>query len=159
MRLRKTLLVVVLLAMVGGLLATTGIAFGGSERSEFAVVAVIQPEHDVLTERGWTFQDALETVHGDPIDGWDGGRCTNLDADDEATDKYMCELVFDLPRGTITAEGPFDINEWIGGESIFAVTGGTGAYRHIRGEVSVQPEPNLTYSLVVFRVTGAGGGL
>jgi hypothetical protein len=158
---RRIFTVVLLTLLVAGLIATAGAAYGvGGNKGGggFEIIAIPQPEHDVYYDWGWTFQDAIETTAGEPIDGWDGGQCVNLDADPEAIDKYTCNLVFHLPDGDITAAGPFDINEYSAGRSVFAVTGGTGAFRNIRGEVEVLPAADWSRARVVFRVMGAAAG-
>ena len=160
MGMRRIFTVALLTLMVAGLIATAGAAYGtgDSRGGGFEIIAIPQLHEDVYYDWGWTFQDAIETTDGEPIDGWDGGRCVNLDSDPEAIDRYMCELVFRLPDGDITAAGPFDVNEFGNGGSVFAVTGGTGAFRNIRGDVTVMPAADFSSSRVVFRVMGAAAG-
>lgn len=158
MGMRRIFTVVLLTLMVAGLIATAGAAYGTGETrgGGFEIIAVPQLEHDVYYDWGWTFQDAFETTDGEPI-GWGGGQCVNLDADPEAIDS-MCHLVIRLVDGDITAAGPIDMNEFGDGGSVFAVTGGTGEFRNIRGEMKVMPSADWSTSRVVFRVMGAGAG-
>jgi len=137
--------------------ATTAAASGKLDRSDdratFTLVAI--PETvNVPIERGITFTDRLETTGGAPIEGWDGGRCVNLNPDPEVLSQWMCELVFHLPEGDIVSAGPFDLT---GTDIVFAVTGGTGAFRNARGEVEVVSVPGAEdeKAFAHFRLLGA----
>jgi hypothetical protein len=52
-------------------------------------------------------------------------------------DDTTCEgdVTFELDRGVITVEGPFDLTR---GTNVFAITGGTGDYQTARGELTVK---------------------
>lgn len=130
---------------------------GESRGGGFEIIAVPQADQDVDYDWGWPFQHAFETTDGEPI-GSGGGQCVNLDADPEATDKYTCDLVFRLPEGNITAAGPIAFDEFYAGQTVFAVAGGTGSFRNIRGEVAVFPSADASHSRAVFRVMGAAAG-
>lgn len=47
---------------------------------------------------------------------------------------WECTWTTFLPSGQITVEGPF----YDAGDSVLAVTGGTGAYRNVRGEMELK---------------------
>jgi hypothetical protein len=141
--------------MLVGTFAITAVATGKSSgQATFTLVAIPETEF-VPIERGFTFTDRLETTDGVPIDGWDGGRCINLNPDPEDLSQWMCEAVVHLPEGDIAMAGPFDV----AGEAdfVFGVTGGTGAFRNARGEVEGVPVPGAEDGRVfsVYRLLGA----
>jgi hypothetical protein len=149
------LLAVLVAAMLVGTFAITAVASGkSSDQATFTLVAIPETQGEPI-ERGFTFTDRLETTDGVPIDGWDGGRCINLNPDPEDLSQWMCELVVRLPEGDIAMAGPFDVS----GEAdlVFAVTGGTGTFRNARGEVEVVPIPDAEDGRVfaVYRLLGA----
>ena len=56
-----------------------------------------------------------------------------------------------LPKGQITVEGPF----YDTSDSVLAITGGTGAYRNVRGEMDLKyNNPAGTKFDFVFHVIG-----
>lgn len=82
------------------------------------------------------------------------GRCVNLTLDETNLSQWICELVFELPEGNIAMAGPFDL---LAESAVFAVTGGTGAFRNAGGEVEVVPVPGYEdgRSYAIFRLLGA----
>ena len=114
-------------------------------------------------ERGFTWTDRVSTLEGEEI-GWDGGRCINLVADvkppqETPQDKWMCEMVFHLPDGDITTATSVDFGALATGEVetiVFAVTGGTGDFRHVTGELEVVPVSE-TEAHVHFWLDGVAG--
>lgn len=50
---------------------------------------------------------------------------------------FLCEAAFTLPDGKILAQVLFDEADWLSPTNRLAITGGTGRYRHARGEVLV----------------------
>lgn len=59
------------------------------------------------------------------------------------------DVTFDLAEGLVTVEGPFDLTR---GTNVFALTGGTGAYRKARGILRVRStEERNDYVLRVTR--------
>jgi hypothetical protein len=52
-----------------------------------------------------------------------------------APDVFQCEATFGLPDGQVTARGLVAIPRPVGQTDAFAVSGGTGKYDDIRGEV------------------------
>jgi hypothetical protein len=149
----KKIVAVLLAVMVLSALAFAGVASAKASKDAGAVSFTLVA-HSVTfeaIERGFTFTDSIETTDGEPVDGWDGGRCLNLNPDPEVITQYLCDIVFDLPEGVITAAGAFDLTA---PSAVFAVTGGTGAFRNARGEIEVIPIDE-TASYAVFRLIGA----
>jgi hypothetical protein len=77
------------------------------------------------------FRDALSDVDGDPV-GWSYRECFGA----KRTGTICTHVLVLMPgphteRGTITAAGVYH-----GPPTTFAVTGGTGAYRNVRGELT-----------------------
>jgi len=62
--------------------------------------------------------------------GSDQGSCTRI----VVGQSWECTWTTFLPSGQITVEGPF----YDAGDSVLAVTGGTGAYRNARGEMELK---------------------
>jgi len=152
------LLAVLLSVTMLGAFATTQVANAGPrDGASFSLVAFPVTEGEPI-ERGVTFTDRLETTNGVPIDGWDGGRCINLSPDPEAVDQWMCEMVVRLPDGDLTAAAAVDFGTIVGDDwqIVFAVTGGTNAFRNARGEIIVEPGPVDSGGVLVhFRLRGA----
>jgi hypothetical protein len=157
---RRSRLLVLLLVVLIGAFVLTGVATAGPRQtSTFTLVVYGQVQSEI--ERGLVFVDQIETTTGEPVDGWDGGRCINLSPDLEAVDKYMCEMVFRLPEGDLAVSAVIDFNDIVGDdyELAFAVTGGTGAFRNARGEVVLTPYPgDVDRGYVHFRLIGANAG-
>jgi hypothetical protein len=63
--------------------------------------------------------------------GTEDGRCVLIDP---AAFRFDCSITGKLPEGEIMAAGTLVLVE--GTTSIFAIIGGTGAYRQVRGEAS-----------------------
>lgn len=148
---RRLLVMTVLVGLVAALLLVAGAASARDGKSGFEIV--VYPQGDVLIDQGWAFQDLMESLDGEAL-GWDGGTCVSVDPDPAVDDMYMCEMVFDFPDGDVVAAGAFSITEYIEGDSVFAVTGGSGAFRYVRGEVLVIPTADFSSAQVIFRVTG-----
>lgn len=78
--------------------------------------------------------------------GTDQGFCIRI----KPGVSYECYWTLKLAQGQIMVQGP-DVD---GGDSMLAVTGGTGKYRDVRGEMKLHPrdakgtEYDFTYSLV-----------
>ena len=62
--------------------------------------------------------------------GTDQGSCVRI----VVGKTWECSFTTFLPAGQITAQGPF----FDTGNSVFSVTGGTGAYRNVRGEMELR---------------------
>jgi hypothetical protein len=155
MRMRRILtVVVVVLVMVGGMAATgvAGNSDGGVNRWEVIVIGNLETER--YYDWGWTLNEEVETTDGEHL-GWSGGPCMQLSPDPEALDRFYCDLGMRLPDGDIIFGGPIDLNEWFEGETVFAVNGGTGKFRNISGEVRIIPAEDFSHSRLIFRVKNA----
>ncbi len=62
--------------------------------------------------------------------GSDQGSCLRV----VVGKSWECNWTTFLPKGQITVEGPF----YDAGDSVLAVTGGTGRYRNVRGEMELK---------------------
>ena len=62
--------------------------------------------------------------------GRDQGSCVRI----VVGQSWECSFTTFLPAGQITAQGPF----FDAGNSVLSVTGGTGAYRNVRGEMELR---------------------
>jgi allene oxide cyclase len=62
--------------------------------------------------------------------GTDQGSCVRT----VVGESWECAWTTFLPNGQITVEGPF----FDAGDSVLAITGGTGAYRNARGEMELR---------------------
>ncbi len=73
-----------------------------------------------------------------------GGYCTTVSGDANSAGELMCSASFVLARGQIMTQGLFDAATLFGGQTLTApIVGGSGIYRHIRGDGTVQL-PNQT---------------
>lgn len=74
---------------------------------------------------------------GGPQVGRAAGTCTTMSTG--AAGEVLCIVNFSLPSGQIATQGLFVSADLFGGKVVtFPVTGGTGRYRHVRGEGSIQ---------------------
>ena len=79
--------------------------------------------------------------------GTDQGSCVRI----VVGESWECNWTTFLPKGQITVEGPF----YDTGDSVLAITGGTGAYRNVRGEMNLKyHNPAGTKFDFVFHVIG-----
>ena len=62
--------------------------------------------------------------------GHDQGSCVRI----VVGKSWECMWTTFLPKGQITVEGPF----YDDGNSVLAITGGTGAYRNVRGQMALK---------------------
>ena len=79
--------------------------------------------------------------------GTDQGSCVRI----VVGESWECSWTTFLPKGQITVQGPFSDT----GDSVLAITGGTGAYRNVRGEMDLKyHNPAGTKFDFVFHVIG-----
>jgi hypothetical protein len=79
--------------------------------------------------------------------GTDQGSCTRI----VVGSSWECTWTTFLPSGQITVEGPFSDT----GNTVLAITGGTGVYRNARGEMELKyHNPQGTKFDFVFHVIG-----
>jgi len=81
--------------------------------------------------------------------------CVSTDPADEANEKYhmaQCTYTYTLAGGEITAQGvsAFPKLSEIPSTAVDAVSGGTGKYAGVRGEVSLQTRANKAISAFTF---------
>ena len=81
--------------------------------------------------------------------------CVSTDPADEANEKYhmaQCTYTYTLAGGEITAQGvsAFPKLSKIPSTAVDAVSGGTGKYAGVRGEVSLQTRANKAISTFTF---------
>jgi allene oxide cyclase len=129
---------------VGAIVLTVGLACGcgmssagsSTERSTSTIHVIEHAETDTTVDvgkKGDSTGDIL-TFHNKVFDqqdkksvGHDLGRCIRI----EAGRSYECAWTTSLHDGKITVEGPFYDQH----DSVLAITGGTGTYRHAQGEM------------------------
>jgi allene oxide cyclase-like protein len=131
-------------------------ASGGGSRSEIVIYGVVEhADTDATTDtgkRGDSAGDVL-TFANDVYDrtdsrkvGTDQGFCIRT----VAGKAYECHWTTFLPRGQITVAGPF----YDAGPSTLAITGGTGAYRNVRGLMQLKAHnPKATKFDFVFKLS------
>src|SRR5512132_3215792 len=73
--------------------------------------------------------DVFDSANANKV-GSDQGSCVRT----VVAKAWECTWTTFLPAGQITVEGPF----YDTGNSVLAVTGGTGAYRNVRGEMELK---------------------
>jgi allene oxide cyclase len=79
--------------------------------------------------------------------GTDQGSCVRI----VVGKSWECNWTTFLPKGQITVEGPFSDT----GDTVLAITGGTGKYRNARGQMALKyHNPAGTKFDFVFRVIG-----
>ena len=155
MRMRRILMFSVAVCLFVGVMATASTARGSGGANEFEVKVIPNLDTEVYYDWGWTLYEELTTTEGEHL-GWSGGPCFNLNPElgDESTD-FVCDFGMSFPDGDITVNGAIGIIDWIEGETVMAVTGGTGKFRHISGEVAIVPAEDFSYSTLIFRVKHA----
>lgn len=149
MRMRRILTVLTVACLLVGVMATTSAARGNNDVNRWEVLVIPNLETEVYYDWGWTLYEELTTLDGEHL-GWSGGPCFNLNPD--IGEDFVCNLGMRFPDGDITVNGALNINEWIEGETVVSVTGGTGAFSNISGEVAIIPADDWSYSTLVFDV-------
>lgn len=150
-----TVVCLLLGVMAAGVMATTdqtSRANGGVTR--FEVIVVANPETEVYYEWGWTLYEELTTTSGEHL-GWSAGPCFNLSPDPEVLEDLVCDFGMRFPDGTITVNGAINLTEWAAGETVMAVTGGTGKFAHVSGEVAIIPAEDFSQGRLVFHLRNA----
>jgi len=80
--------------------------------------------------------DAFKRKGGTQV-GRAAGTCTTMSTG--GAGETLCVVTFSLRNGQISSQGLFIAADLFGGKTLtFPITGGTGHYRHARGEGSVQ---------------------
>ncbi len=129
--------------VAGGISAATAAA-GSSKASTIRVYAVDTSQARIdLGAPGesagdqFLFAADAFTRKGGPKLGRAAGTCTTMSTG--AAGEVLCVVNFSLRNGQIATEGLFVSADLFGGKRLtYPITGGSGRYRHVRGEVSVQ---------------------
>lgn len=87
------------------------------------------------------FSDDLLSSKGGTTLGTDGGACTVTRVTDAATGSgvLLCAVTFSLPGGDIETQALNTLtNGGFNGTQAASITGGTGKYRHVSGQLSIK---------------------
>jgi hypothetical protein len=151
MRMRRvlTVLLAAVCLVVGVMVATSSARSGGVNRFEVKVIPNLDTE--VYYDWGWTLLEEITTTDGEHL-GWSGGPCFNLSGDPEVFENFVCDLGMQFPDGTITVNGAINMDEYLEGDTVMAVTGGTGKFRNVSGQVAIIPQEDFSYSTLIFKL-------
>ena len=115
------------------------------ERATTDTVADIAPEGDSVGDVLGFANEVFDENNANKV-GSDNGACTRT----AAGAAWECIWTLTLADGQITVEGPF----YDAGDSVLAITGGTGAYKEARGQMKLHArnaqgtEYDFTYEIV-----------
>jgi len=134
-------LVVPALVVTAGVLvfAVVNATAGSSRKTEGGTIHVIEHATTDAVTNGTAGDDAgnILTFANDVFNaadaakvGSDQGYCVRI----VVPQSWECNWTTFLPGGQITVEGPFLDS----GDSVLAITGGTGAYRNVRGSMDLK---------------------
>jgi allene oxide cyclase len=134
-------LVVPALVVTAGVLvfAVVNATAGSSRKTEGGTIHVIEHATTDAVTNGTAGDDAgnILTFANDVFNaadaakvGSDQGYCVRI----VVLKSWECNWTTFLPGGQITVEGPFLDT----GDSVLAITGGTGAYRNVRGSMDLK---------------------
>jgi hypothetical protein len=136
----KRLVIPALVVSAGVLVFTVVNATAGSSRkTEGGTIHVIEHATTDAVTNGTAGDDAgnILTFANDVFNaadaakvGSDQGYCVRI----VVSKSWECNWTTFLPGGQITVEGPFLDT----GDSVVAITGGTGAYRNVRGSMDLK---------------------
>lgn len=131
-----------------------GLSFGTASADETKVAVVEHAGSDVVTDLGasgdsvgdiLTFANEIYDAANEKLVGHNNGWCIRT----AVGQAWECFWTLTLDDGQITVEGPF----YDGKDSVLAVTGGTGAYADVGGEMQLHArndqgsEYDFVYSL------------
>jgi allene oxide cyclase len=152
----KRVIAPALLAAVAVLVVVVSSSAGRSGDPGGRTIAVVEHATTDVVSNGTAGDDLgnILTFANDVFDasdshkvGTDQGSCTRV----VVGESWECMWTTFLPKGQITVEGPF----YDAGDSVLAITGGTGAYRNARGEMELKyHNPAGTEFDFVFHVIG-----
>jgi hypothetical protein len=153
------ILVVVLTAGGGALASTNGSSSKAANQTitlfsvevQFADLDLGAPGFSLGDQFVFT-EDLSETRGGPPV-GTDGGFCTVVRIDEHSgATTVECVVTAELHGGQIAVQGLVTFAEDAPGTFVLAITGGTGAYKNARGQVTVEEigdtEAMLTFELI-----------
>lgn len=81
--------------------------------------------------------------------GFDGGACTVVRLEEDGTQYILCNVSMILPEGTIAFQ-TFIEQEFPPPPFYAAITGGTGAYKGVRGEMHIDPATPETHYYTLY---------
>ena len=158
MRMRRILTVFVAVCLLVGVMATAGAARGSDGVTGFEVNVIVNPDTEVYYDWGFTLYEELRTTDGEHL-GWSAGPCFNTNPDLGAESaEYVCDFGMQFPDGKITVNGAINMTEFFAGDTVVAVTGGTGKFTHVSGEMAIIPAEDFSHSRLVFEVKHAKAG-
>jgi allene oxide cyclase len=99
------------------------------ERATTDTLVDLGPTGDSVGDTLTFANDVFDPRTGKKV-GTDQGQCVRT----VVGTAFECSWTTFLPRGQITVEGPF----YDAGDSTLAITGGTGAYRNVRGQMDLK---------------------
>jgi FlaG/FlaF family flagellin (archaellin) len=150
------LLVVALAVVLGGVASGSG---GGHGHGKDRTIRVVErATTDTPVDLGTTgdsigdllaFGNELFDEDNQVKVGTDQGSCVRT----VVGEAYECSWTNSLAKGQISVQGPF----LDGGDSVLAITGGTGAYRDARGTMSLH-SVSATEIEFTFHLSGGGRG-
>ena len=128
----------VAMAAVGGAYAVAGASTGSTDSTRsFTVIRKMthlerQQAVPGKTSVGDRFEFTSDVLKNGNVIGHQGAACTVLSVLPNGDDTFVCVGTWTLPGGMITAQAyrPAD-----GDGGPVAITGGTGIYRHARGQI------------------------
>ena len=150
-RLTYTLTAVAVAALVAAAVAVAAGSSSAPQITQPATLHVIEhPVTDTVVNTGapgdttgdlLTFHNKLFNATNTKVVGRDQGSCIRISP---ARGSWECMWTNFLPGGHITVEGPFFDSH----DSIVTVTGGTGVYRNVRGQMLLHARPNGQFNFV-----------
>jgi hypothetical protein len=151
---RRSLAIIGVLAALAVVVGMASISSAGVSPKKFKVIehattdtvidtgAVGDSTGDLLTFHNELFNDTDSTVVGS-----NQGQCVRIDP---VAGTWECAFTNVLEGGQLMVEGPFHDT----GESLFAITGGTGRYKGSRGTMRLLAGPGANEFTFMFRVIG-----
>lgn len=99
------------------------------ERATSDVITDTGPTGDSVGDLLTFANQVYDATNGEPL-GTDNGYCLRT----VVASAWECNWTLSLEEGQITVEGPF----FDAADSVLAITGGTGTYRNVRGEMQLK---------------------
>jgi hypothetical protein len=136
---KRAFIPVVLVAVAGLVFAVVNATAGGSKKSDGGTIRVVEhADTDAVTNGSATDSAGNVLTFANPVYdaadtaqvGSDQGYCIRI----VVGKTWECNWTTFLPKGQITVEGPFSDT----GDTVLAITGGTGAYRNARGSMDLK---------------------
>ena len=152
--LRKAL-VVLACAVIGIVVGVAAFSSASPRASNVKTIHVIEHANtDTVIDTGHkgdttgdllTFHNPVFGPRNATMVGHDRGDCIRISP---AQGTWECRWTTWLSTGKLTVEGPFNDTS----DSVMAVTGGTGAYRYARGQMTLKSRAGGTEYDFIFRI-------